>query len=212
MSGLERAPDGTLSIGRPPAEPRFRIRSAGSTGRSRRSRRGLSCGPARSGTASLNLPSDRLTDAGRYTEHTIPGPGGPRSLAVERRSPCLRASAAATSAPRWPWTEPRSMPPGWPSPSDLVPSLALLAAFLFAAAWVQVVVGLRPLDASAAGSARSARAGRPGWERLSRTRCGRSPPRWIICSTPRTQAIARARARAADLAHGLKTPLTVLCV
>jgi signal transduction histidine kinase len=94
--------------------------------------------------------------------------------------------------------------------ADMLPYLAVLGAGLVLAAWVQVRVGLAPLDAVR----RGVRAIRSGGSR-------RLPPDYPDEVMPlaeevnalldaQEQAIERARAWTADLAHGLKTPLVVL--
>jgi signal transduction histidine kinase len=93
---------------------------------------------------------------------------------------------------------------------DIVPALIGLALILVAAAWVQVNVGLKPLEAVRQGVA------------AIRTRRARR----LVDDFPdeimplvaevnelldvQDQTVERARMRAADLAHGLKTPLTIL--
>lgn len=93
---------------------------------------------------------------------------------------------------------------------DIVPALIVLALILTAAAWAQVNVGLKPLEAIRQGVI----AIRTHRER----RLARDFPDEIMPLVQEVndllevqeQAVARARMRAADLAHGLKTPLTVL--
>jgi signal transduction histidine kinase len=93
---------------------------------------------------------------------------------------------------------------------DLVPAMAILALLLIAAFWIQVAVGLTPFD-----RLRTA---------VSDIIHGRS--RRLAVDVPREvrpladeinrlleaqeEVLAKARTRAADLAHGLKTPLQVL--
>lgn len=93
---------------------------------------------------------------------------------------------------------------------DIVPALGVFAILLIAAAWVQVSVGLAPLEkvrtgleAIRLGEARRLDAGVP------------SELQPLVAETNRLldaqeTALAKARARAGDLAHGLKTPLTAL--
>jgi signal transduction histidine kinase len=95
---------------------------------------------------------------------------------------------------------------GW----DVVAALGLLGAALLAAAWVQITFGLKPLKVLQ----KSVLAVRSGKE----TRIGVLEPQEVMplaaavnsLLDAQAQAIASAKARAADLAHGLKTPLTVL--
>jgi signal transduction histidine kinase len=93
---------------------------------------------------------------------------------------------------------------------DLVPAMAILALLLIAAVWIQVAVGLKPFDrlriaVSDIIQGRSRRLPvevprevRPLAEEINRL------------LEAQEQVLAKARTRAADLAHGLKTPLQVL--
>lgn len=93
---------------------------------------------------------------------------------------------------------------------ELAASLALLWLVLSLAGWLQVSLGLRPL--AGVGEA---------IDRLRRSPAARLPADYPVEVAPLTDAInaladarendlARARRRAADLAHSLKTPLAVL--
>ncbi len=93
---------------------------------------------------------------------------------------------------------------------DIVPALGVFAVLLIGAAWVQVSVGLTPLEKV-----------RTGLEavRLGETRrLDADVPlelQPLVAETNRLldaqeTALVKARARAGDLAHGLKTPLTAL--
>jgi len=93
---------------------------------------------------------------------------------------------------------------------DLFAALAVLAAVLIAAASAQVLVGLRPLEVLRTGL-ENVRVGNA--HRLSDNVPSELQP--LVAETNRLldaqeKAIETARARAADLAHGLKTPLTAL--
>jgi signal transduction histidine kinase len=159
----------------------------------------------------LRLPPDDLAN-GELHRHGLRGPGSALVLVIER-AVVLPASLGGgrlrvvvgldhgeiTAAAR-------------AFGADLLPALAGLAAVLITAAWVQVTIGLHPLDAVR--------------RRLEAVRTGKIPrlgtafpdevrPLAIEVDTlleAQETAIARARPRAADLAHGLKTPLTVLAV
>lgn len=209
VSSLARAADGTLDIGVPPAEPRFLQPLSG-----------LFWQIADEGTntvlrsrslwdATLPLPPDVPT-AGELHQHTIPGPGGVTLMAVERRiaTPASLGSGTIRAVVAVDHAEVHAA--GLAFASDLVPSLALLAAVLIAAAWIQVSVGLRPLDAirRRLAQVRSGKAGRLGTAFPDEVRPLVAEVDHLL--DEQEKAIARARARAADLAHGLKTPLTVL--
>jgi len=95
---------------------------------------------------------------------------------------------------------------------DVFAALALLAVLLIAAAWTQVLMGLRPLEVLRTGL-ENIRVGKA--RRLSDKVPSELQP--LVDETNRLleaqeKAIETARARADDLAHGLKTPLTALTV
>lgn len=91
-----------------------------------------------------------------------------------------------------------------------MPYLGLLAAALIAAGWVQVMVGLRPLAAVGArvAAVRSGAARTLGSDFPAEVQPLAAEVDALIAA--REGDIERARARAADLAHGLKTPLQAL--
>jgi len=94
--------------------------------------------------------------------------------------------------------------------ADLVPALIILGAVLLGGAWLQVGAGLRPFAAVRRG-VRDIRTG-------ARNRLSPDVPSEIAPLVEEVNTlldgqdalIARARDRAADLAHGLRTPLTAL--
>jgi len=93
---------------------------------------------------------------------------------------------------------------------DLLPYLGLLGAVLLLASWLQITVGLRPLAQVGARVAELTSGSRP--------RIGRDLPTEVIplateidkLLDAREQELARARHRAANMAHGFKTPLQAL--
>ena len=94
--------------------------------------------------------------------------------------------------------------------TDVLLALGIIAAALVAGAWLQLWLGLRPL----AGVGRQLALVREG--RLARL-AGRFPTEVAPLTTELNQlidaqedSVRRARERAGDLAHGLKTPLTIL--
>lgn len=94
--------------------------------------------------------------------------------------------------------------------TEVAPSLVLLAIVLVMAAWLQVNVGLKPLEHVRRGvQAIRARAQR----RLEGDFPGEIQPLVQEVNellAVQEAAVERARAQAGDLAHGLKTPLTIL--
>ena len=206
-AGLDRTATGQLVLTRPPADPRFDAPLSGlywqlGVGDERLRSRSL-------WDETLALPPDSLAD-GAVHEHRIAGPDGTALMALERSvtlparlgGGTLRAAVAIDAADIAAATRAFGL--------DLLPYLAVLALVLIASAAVQVTVGLRPL-----GAVRSRLAGiRAGTER----RLGDAFPDEIrplaaevdALIEAREAQLERARARAADLAHGLKTPLQVL--
>ncbi|MBR0679478.1 sensor histidine kinase [Roseomonas eburnea] len=212
IDGLERAEDGTLRLARLPAEPRFAEPLSGLYWQIAEEAPGAAAG-LRSRSlwdATLRLPPDAL-QGGEVHQHVTPGPGGASLLAVERHVALpaslggggLRAAVAVDRA--------EISAAGRAFAVELAPSLGLLAAILITAAWVQVAVGLRPLGElrrrlAAVRAGREARLGAAGFPDEVRPLATEVDTLLDAQDT----ALARARARAADLAHGLKTPLTVL--
>jgi len=159
--------------------------------------------------SAMKLPADRL-GPGETHQHEATGPGGRRLLVAERAvtlsaegkpvvvrlavAEDLARMSAATSA----------------FAKDLSLALALLGGVLALATWVQVGVGLRPLVALRRGVA-DVRAGRS-------RHLPSSVPAEVQPLVEEVNAlidaqegeIERSRGRAADLAHGLKTPLAAL--
>jgi signal transduction histidine kinase len=93
---------------------------------------------------------------------------------------------------------------------DIVPALGVFAVLLIGAAWVQVSVGLTPLEKVRTGL-EAVRLGEA--RRLDADVPLELQP--LVAETNRLldaqeSALVKARARAGDLAHGLKTPLTAL--
>lgn len=94
--------------------------------------------------------------------------------------------------------------------ADLMPYLGLLGVLLLAASWMQISVGLRPMSQISARVA-ALRSGRM-------RRIGHDVPAEVLplageideLLDARAAELGRARHRAADLAHGFKTPLQAL--
>lgn len=209
VSGIERRPDGSLTVPRPPAEPRFDEPLSGLYWQITSETHGPVLRSRSLWDADLDLPSDSLTD-GEVHQHTISGPGQASLLVVERLIGLpanlgggnVRAAVAIDRA--------EIHAAGRAFAADLMPSLALLAAVLAAAAWAQVVVGLRPLDElrRQLHDVRSGRQVRLGTTFPDEVRPLAAEVDHLLEAQEAT--IVRARARAADLAHGLRTPLTIL--
>ncbi|MCU0731774.1 MAG: HAMP domain-containing histidine kinase [Hyphomonas sp.] len=157
----------------------------------------------------LRLPPDEQAP-GEVHYHRLAGPAQTELLSVERtvfltangeRMP-VRAAVAADLA--------RIKQARRDFVRELVPSLALLATALAAAAWVQIGLGLRPLVRIREGIA-AIRTGRSG--ALEGAVPSEVEPLMHEINhliSAQEKDLERARGRAADLAHGLKTPLSAL--
>jgi signal transduction histidine kinase len=157
----------------------------------------------------IELPEDELT-LGSIHVHELAGPAG-QTLAVRERQIILqphsneRRIRVAVAVDKANLIEARNA-----FAADMLPYLAMVAAVLLAAAWMQVRIGLVPLDA--------VRRGVMGIRSGSSRRLERTYPDEVMplvdemngLLDAQEQAIERARAWTADLAHGLKTPLMVL--
>jgi len=136
----------------------------------------------------LALQADALDDGAVHVHH-VAGPLGAQLLVLERR-----VTTAGESA-RWRIAvaaDETAMQAAMVQFSRaLAGSLAVLLVLLAAAAWAQVAVGLRPLKVLET----ALQAVADGFNKVL---------------TRNTQVVERARAQAANLAHALKTPLTVL--
>ncbi|MCB1762550.1 MAG: HAMP domain-containing histidine kinase [Gammaproteobacteria bacterium] len=157
----------------------------------------------------IDLPADELT-LGTIHRHLLPGPGGKTLLVRERRFIFQPAREAHHIRIAVALDEQLLVDARNAFARDMLPYLAVIAVVLLVAAWIQVRIGLAPLDAVRHGVA----------EIRSRTirRLGRAYPDEVMplidemnaLLDGQEQAIERARAWTADLAHGLKTPLMVL--
>ena len=209
VSGLARAEDGTLEVNVSPAEPRFTQPLSGLYWQIIEEPGGAVLRSRSLWDATLELPVDALA-AAEVHQHTIPGPEETPLIAVERRIalPANLGGGTVRAAVALDRAEVHAA--GIAFASDLVPSLAVLAAVLMTAGWIQVGVGLRPLDTvrRRLAQVRSGETARLGAAFPYEVRPLAAEVDHLLDAQERT--VARARARAADLAHGLKTPLTVL--
>jgi signal transduction histidine kinase len=206
IAGFECCRAGGPSMARPPADPRFERPLSGlywQVGAHQATLRSRSLWDA-----VLEPPLDQLSDGARH-QHRIQGPDGRALLALEQSlllsqdlgGGMMRAVVAVDA------TEARAATAAFAN--DLLPSLALLGVLLMAANGLQVWLGLRPLRAigqklTAIGEGRLRRLGDD------------LPEEVLPLATEvdalleaRELAISRAQGRAADLAHGLRTPIQV---
>jgi signal transduction histidine kinase len=157
----------------------------------------------------IRLPPD-LLEPGAVHAHRLLGPGG-QTLLVRERAILVdgvdgqRALRLLTAIDRAELTATRDA-----FAADMLPYLGVIALLLGAATWVQIRAGLAPLEAVR----RGVNLIRSGAER----RLPGDFPDEVMplvsevnaLLAAREQAVERARAWTADLAHGLKTPLSAL--
>ncbi len=208
VAGIDTDPQGKLVVSRPPADPRFADPLSGLYWQVSDDRGQLLRSRSLWDTA-LKLPQDEPSP-GELHHHVIPGPADARLLVSERRvlltigdrhvpvrvavaADLARVSVAASSFAK-----------------DLAIALGVLGLVLVIATSIQVGLGLRPLDALRRGVA-DIRSGRR--EHLPANVPAEVKPlveevNGLIDAQERE--IERSRSRAADLAHGLKTPLAAL--
>ena len=157
----------------------------------------------------LKLPRDVL-DKGAVHRHTLEGPSR-SSLLVRERAVTYTTPSGSRQLRIAVALDEREIHAaraefGW----EVLIALAFLAIALLAAAWMQIVIGLKPLTAIK----RSVLAVRSG----EKNRVDVTEPQEVMplvtavnsLLESQTRAMENAKSRAADLAHGLKTPLTVL--
>jgi signal transduction histidine kinase len=201
VAGIAAGPGARFDIEEPPADARFRTPMSGLywqasyRGRLVRSQslwdQALPASPAARGDAwETRVGSGPFHDRLVYLERTItPHRGGPPVLVQVAENAAVLDAAGAEFG------------------RELALFLSILWLFLAAAAWLQVHLGLRPL--------RQIRTGVAALEGSSSARLpvdGASEVRPLVTAInrladAREQDMERARRRATDLAHGLKTPL-----
>lgn len=201
VAGLSITPDGGFDVREPPADARFRTPISGLywqasyRGRTVRSPslwdQALPASPSARGDAwRTRVGPGPFHNRLVYLERTVrPDRDGPLVLVQVAEDAAVLDAAGAEFG------------------RELALFLALLWLFLAAAAWLQVHLGLRPL--------RQIRTQLAGLEESPSARLpldGASEVRPLVgainrLADAREQDLERARRRATDLAHGLKTPL-----
>ena len=208
LAGIDVDPEGRLIVTRPPADPRFADPLSGlywqigdDRGQLLRSRSLWD--------TTLSLPVDEVV-AGDVHHHEATGPAGARLLIAERQvrltiasqSVPVRAAVAVDLA--------RVTAAGTAFAKELAVALALLGLVLAAATSVQVALGLRPLDALRKGIADIRSGGSLRLPQAVPTEVLPLVEEVNALLDSQDQEIEHSRGRAADLAHGLKTPLAAL--
>lgn len=210
LSGsLRYSASGGLTLASEPADPRFNRVFGGLYWQVMDTSSGALVRSRSLWDSELDLPSD-LLKPGEVHIHDITGPDGAALLVHEQiiivrfqsADRQLRISVAIDR------TELDTLKAGFGR--DVVLALVLLGCLLLAGFGIQVRAGLKPMDRIAESL---------GAIRIGRTsRLDNNVPREVAplvdevnaLLQAQDEALVRARDRAADLAHGLKTPLTAL--
>ena len=201
--------NGVPTLARHPSDPRFNQVFSGLYWQVAEKERGVLLRSRSLWDSELSLPIDSLVP-GQTHRHIFMGPAGVDVLAHEQSIIVptssgdfqLQVSAAIDIG------ELEVLTAGFTQ--DLVPALTLLGFVLLVGFWIQISAGLKPMQALSEGVA----AIRDGQQE----RLGGPVPREVAPLVEEVNALLdnqekdmiRARDRAADLAHGLKTPLTAL--
>ncbi len=208
LAGIDFDPQGNLVLTQQPADPRFANPLSGLYWQVSDDRGQLLRSRSLWDTTMI-LPADQPAP-GEVHQHEIPGPAGSRQLVAERvvsltagdRRVAVRLAVATDLA--------RVSAAASGFAKDLAVALGLLACILVIATSIQVGLGLRPLAALRRGVA-DIRGGRS--HHLPSAVPAEVQPlvdevNGLIDA--QEAEIERSRSRAADLAHGLKTPLAAL--
>lgn len=189
-------------------DPRFQEPLSGLYWQIHDDRVGIVARSASLATFSIPLPADEL-DIGEVHRHEVPGPEGSTLTVLERRIPDAKGSKVAF---RFAVAIDRAVISRSYQAflTDLAPLLVLIGAGMLAASALQAVYALAPLR-DVRKALQDVRIGR-------RLQIGKIAPSELAglaadfddLLTGERRAAQQARQRAADLAHGLKTPLAVL--
>lgn len=209
VAGMDLVPGGKLAVVTHPADPRFDKPLSGlywqvvieDDGKPIRSRSLWDF--------VIAMPPDAGVDEYSH-HHYVAGPAAQRLYLIQRHLQLPTRLGAKSASFAVAIDDAEVTNAVWRFTSALLPFLGVLGALLIAAAWLQVSVGLRPL-ASIRSKIAAIRSGHD--QRLGAGFPDEVQPlaREIdVLLDARDQQLEKARAAAADLAHGLKTPLQVV--
>jgi signal transduction histidine kinase len=209
IAGIDRDTNGQLIVKTAPADPRFSRPYSGLYWQAAFEGTGTVIRSRSLWDATIGIPPPAEIDDHAH-HHRVAGPSGQTVYVLERRIELparlgrerVRIAAAVNEAD----VDNAVMA----FATSLTPFLLLLGALLAAAAWIQVLLGLKPL-ASIRDRIATIRSGQA--QRLGSDFPEEVQPLTHEIDTlldARDRQIESARARAADLAHGLNTPIQVL--
>ncbi len=208
-ASVEVSENGRISFDQALADPRFNQPLSGLYWQIRDSVRPTLLRSRSLWDSEIKLPQDQLA-SGEIHKHVLPGPAG-QTLLLRERNITLRAGSEirrlrlAVAVDRQSLYLARNA-----FVADMLPYLAIMVVVLLLAAWIQVQIGLSPLDALHRGVMKLRKGGGVGLERVYPDEVMPLVDELNALLAAQEQSIERARAWTADLAHGLKTPLTVL--
>jgi signal transduction histidine kinase len=208
-ANLALSPSGELSVDPAPADPRFDEPLSGLYWQITVEPNGKSLRSRSLWDSVLTLPQEAMVDDVSH-RHMIAGPGGSELYLLQRRIQLPPRLGGKTTRIAVAWNAEEVKKSVADFRSALLPFLALIGLLLIAASWAQVSIGLRPLTAVR--------------QKLAAIRSGKARrletgfPNEVLplaeeidaLLDKQENAVEKARGRAADLAHGFKTPLQVL--
>lgn len=206
---LEPAEAGRIKLSAPPADPRFDVPLSGLYWQIIHEPDGTVLRSRSLWDAELALPAESEVDDAIH-HHRIPGPGKTQLYLLQRRVELPQRMGGGTARIAVAWDTAEIATAVREFAVDLTPLLAILGALLLAAAWAQVTIGLRPLAAirTRLAAVRSGKNSRLGSAFPDEVRPLAQEIDALIDA--RDAELTRAKTRAGDLAHGLRTPLQVL--
>ena len=208
-ANLEPAATGEITIASPPADPRFAEPLSGLYWQIVQEPAGAVLRSRSLWDSELGLPKEPIVDDAIH-HHRIAGPGNTQLYLMQRRVelPPRLGGGTARLAVAWDAAEVDNAVRQFAA--DLSPLLVIIGALLIAASWTQVSVGLRPLATvrSRLAAIRSGASRRLGSSFPTEVRPLAQEIDGLLGA--REVELARARTRAQDLAHALRTPLQVL--
>lgn len=209
IAGIDRAPDGAFTVLHPPSDPRFQRPLSGLYWQVNIEPDGPVLRSRSLWDFEIALPPEAAV-GDELHEYELAGPDKQFLHLVQRRIELPGRLGRATARIAVAIDDATINAASRGFANAILPLLAVLALLLTAAAWAQVAIGLKPLTAIRRKLADIATGDTP---RLG----GKFPDEVLPLAheidrllDARDRQIEKARTRAADLAHGLKTPLQLL--